>query len=113
VGVFLLIFLVRTALVAASPSGYLVEVPSGFGGIYEEKSDPRLHYKKIGEPDRQNRHFFLYKDLNHSNTWTLGFGKDFSTVQPYGERQPVQGNHRPLNGKMNLEEHQYQHQFVF
>ena len=94
VGVFLLIFLVSTALVAASPSVYFVEDiryesadPGSdiqlilFGGIYEEKSDPRLHYKKIGVPYRWFGHCFLYRDPNHWNIWTLGLG-NFSTVQP-------------------------------
>ena len=45
-GVFLLLFLTSTTLVAASPSVYLVE-SVGFDGIYEERSNPRLHYKEI------------------------------------------------------------------
>ena len=54
----MLIFLTSTALVAASPSLYLVE-GNYFDGIYEEISDPRLHYKRIGEPGKYGDYRFL------------------------------------------------------
>ena len=79
VGVFLLLFLTSTTLVAASPSVYLVE-SVGFGGIYEEISNPRLHYKEIAQ-----RHYyyyeFLYTEPHHPETWTFGSGTDFCTVE--------------------------------
>ena len=61
VGVFLLIFLTSTAIVAASPSAYLVR-GEFTGGIFEERSDPRLHYKRTGLPA------FLYREPDHSDT---------------------------------------------
>ena len=81
VGVFLLLFLTSTALVAASPSIYLVKSLTYFNGIYEERSDPRLHYKQIGEPDEYGDYRFLYTEPDHPDTWTFVSGTDFSTVE--------------------------------
>ena len=73
-GVFLLIFLMSTGLVASSSSVYVVE---GWpvGGIYEERSDPRLHYKRSGLPT------FLYRE---PAGWGLGGGE---TWEKYVGRQ--------------------------
>ena len=65
-GMFLLIFLMSTAFVTSSSSVYvvegLIEEHYGFGGIYEEISDPRLHYKRTGLPA------FLYREPDHPDT---------------------------------------------
>ena len=75
VGVFLLLFLTSTALVAASPSVYLVKGWFGGEGIYEERSDPRLHYKRTVQPNSDGENilsYFLYTEPDHPDTWTLG-----------------------------------------
>ena len=82
-GVFLLLFLMSTALVADLPSVYVVEVWEGFDGIYEEEKYPRLHFKRIGQPDSDGDYSFLYREPDHPDTWTFGYGEDFSNVRPY------------------------------
>ena len=88
VGVFLLIFLISTALIAALPPVYFVEGElsfdddglSNFGGIYEERSNPRLHYKEIAQP-HYYYYEFLYTEPDQPDTWTFVSGTDFSTVE--------------------------------
>ena len=79
-GVLLLLFLGNTTQVAASPSVFVVD---GIH-IYEERSDPRLHYELITPlPSWPNlRANFLYTEIDHPDTWTLGNGDDLSTVKP-------------------------------
>ena len=101
VGVFLLIFLVSTPLVAALPSVYLVEIEDDYehyyDGIYEERSNPTLHYKQT-YPDQD---FILYRDANHNDTWTFGLGESISTVRPK-VRAPASAGEPPSTRWKNL-----------
>ena len=62
--VILLLFLMKTAL--AAPSVYVVSesLYGEYDGVYEEKREPELHYKKLGEADKYyGGHFkFIYTD---------------------------------------------------
>ena len=81
--VVLLLFLIRAAF--TTPSIYFVSHYSSdsyiYTGVYEEKREPELHYKKLGEPDWRGDYWFLYTDSRRPQTWIIGFGKTFSTVQ--------------------------------
>ena len=96
-GVVLLLFLLKAAL--ATPSLYVVTLSRSLLvlpvcgetvfydhdldstlGIYEEKREPELHYKKVGEPDSSGNYRFLYTDSRHPQTWILGKGRTFSTA---------------------------------
>ena len=84
-GVFLLLFLLSIALAASLPSVYVVEESDGgwwfdYDGIYEERSNPKLHYKRIGGPGRDGDYRFLYTEPDHPDTWSFGKGKDLSDV---------------------------------
>ena len=85
--VLLLLFPMKAAL--ATSSVYVVTgISSFFDGIYEEKREPELHYKKLGEAAYNGDYSFLYTDsLDH---W---LGKDFvhcsGLVQSTGQgREP-------------------------
>ena len=100
VGVFLLLFLVSTALVAASPLVYVVQGYWQFDGIYEETNDTKLIYKRVSQlninnsaflnsdPDHPDSWTFLYSEPDHPDTWTFGMipwyldGQDFFSVRP-------------------------------
>ena len=84
----LLLFLMRAA--CATPSIYVV---TGIGytwgvyeGVYEEKREPELHYKKLDEVSsgRVNQFWFLYTDSlppqSLSQIWIIGRGKTLSTA---------------------------------
>ena len=43
-----------------------------YDGVYEEKREPELHYKKLGEADRDGDYVFLYTDSRRPQTWILG-----------------------------------------
>ena len=67
--------------VAPASSVYVVD-----GVVFEERSDPRLHYRRINlPPEGYNWRYtcdFLYTELDHLDTWILGRGADLSTVKP-------------------------------
>ena len=78
--VILLLFLMKAAL--AAPSVYIV-TGIGWGehdGVYEEKREPELHYKQLGEADKYGNYYFLYTDSRFPKTWILGRGIDLATV---------------------------------
>ena len=54
--VVLLLFLMKAAL--ATWPLYLV-TGIGYDGVYEEKREPKLHYKKVGEADTYGYYFYL------------------------------------------------------
>ena len=83
--VVLLLFLVKVAL--ADHSVYVVDIDGtySYDGVYEEKMEPELHYKRIGGATYlgDNYHFFytdifhgryhfLYTDSRRPQTWILG-----------------------------------------
>ena len=77
--VLLLLFPMKAAL--ATSSVYVVTgISSFFDGIYEEKREPELHYKKVGEADSGGNYDFLYTDSRRPQTWILGEGKTFSAT---------------------------------
>ena len=80
--VILLLFLMKTAL--AAPSVYVVSesLYGEYDGVYEEKREPELHYKKLGEADKYyGGHFkFIYTDSRRPQTWIIGWGKTVSTA---------------------------------
>ena len=82
----LLLFLVKAAL--ATPSVYVVQATTLNIGVYEEKREPELHYKEIGGADSNGDYYFLYTDSRRPQTWILGKGKTFSTIQA-GFRAPA------------------------
>ena len=98
--VVLLLFLIKAAF--ATPSIYVVSGDAYlYTGVYEEKREPELHYKKLGEADYEGDYFFLYTDSRRPLTWIIGYGETFSTVQairPVIEHQPKQGDQLSLNG---------------
>ena len=78
--VILLLFLMKAAL--AAPSVYIV-TGIGWGehdGVYEEKREPELHYKQLGDADKYGNYYFLYTDSRFPKTWILGRGIDLATV---------------------------------
>ena len=75
----LLLFLVKAAL--ATPFLYVVNGTGWFDGVYEEKMEPELHYKRLGEADYDGNYKFLYTDSRRPQTWILGFGKTLSTAR--------------------------------
>ena len=81
--VILLLFLVKTTV--STTSVYVVTVTSSFGGVYEEKRDSELHYKRIGEANNRGsfgaNSFFLYTDSHRPQTWILGYGMNLSTAR--------------------------------
>ena len=83
--VILLLFLMKTAL--AAPSVYVVSesLYGEYDGVYEEKREPELHYKKLGEADKYyGGHFsFIYTDSRRPQTWIIGWGKTVSTVEAH------------------------------
>ena len=52
----------------------------GVGGVYEEKREPELHFKKLGEADSDGNYFFLYTGSRRPQTWILGMGKTLYTA---------------------------------
>ena len=79
----MLLFLMKTAL--AAPSVYVVSesLYGEYDGVYEEKREPELHYKKLGEADKYYGHSFLYTDSRRPQTWIIGWGKTVSTVEAH------------------------------
>ena len=70
------LFLMKaTCASCASPSVYLVN--GAAGGVYEEKREPELHYKRIGS---DGHYRFLYTDSRRPQTWILGHGETLSTA---------------------------------
>ena len=80
--VILLLFLMKAAL--AAPSVYIV---TGTGwshdGVYEEKREPELHFKQLGEADKYGHYRFLYTDSRRPQTWIIGWGETVSTVEAH------------------------------
>ena len=77
--VVLLLFLVKAAL--ATPSLDVVTGAGWVDGVYEEKREPELHFKKIGEADFEGNYWFLYTDSRRPQTWIIGRGKTLSTAE--------------------------------
>ena len=64
------------------PSLHVVEtgVPSYYNGVYEERREPELHFKRLGEADEDGDYRFLYTDSRRPNTWILGDGANVTTA---------------------------------
>ena len=54
---------------------------NSIAGVYKEKREPELHYKKLGEADSEGDYWFLYTDSRRPQTWIIGFGKTLATAQ--------------------------------
>ena len=52
-----------------------------YDGVYEERREPELHYKKLGEADSDGDYRFLYTDSRRPQTWIIGKGKTLSTAK--------------------------------
>lgn len=94
-GLALLLFLVKAGSAAPGPSHY--NVTGGgyiYSGVYEERREPELHYKKLGEADEYGKYWFLYRSQQrsqHGNTWILGNGKTLSTAEASYRAPAVEG----------------------
>ena len=78
-----LLFLMQAASV--TPSIYIVMssrhgLVYGVDGVYEEKTEPELHYQKLGE-EASNYYWFLYTDSRRPQTWIIGRGTTLSTAR--------------------------------
>ena len=63
--VLLLLFLMKAAVTTSSV--YVVTDRFSFGGVYEEKREPELHYTRLGEADFDGDYTFLYRQPPPSN----------------------------------------------
>ena len=74
-----ILFLARR--IAGGATVYVVTgAGSLFNGVYEEKREPELHYKKLVEANSYGYYDFLYKGSQHGNTWILGYGDTLSAA---------------------------------
>ena len=78
-GVLLLLFLMKAAVTTSSV--YVVTDRFSFGGVYEEKMEPELHYTRLSAANFDGEYTFLYTDRRRTQTWILGFGKTLSTAK--------------------------------
>ena len=62
-----------------------------FFGIYEERREPELHFKRLGEAGQDGDYRFLYTDSRRPNTWILGSGRNVATAQAYFRAPAVDG----------------------
>jgi len=87
----LFLFLVKAGSAAPAPSHYKVTGAGVFySGVYEERREPELHYKKLGE-DYGFLRRFLYKGSQHGDTWIIGWGKTLSTATAWYRAPAVEG----------------------
>jgi len=92
-GLALLLFLVKAGSAAPAPSHYKV-TGAGlvYSGVYEERREPELYYKKLGDGwDDRLGHRFLYKGSQHGDTWIIGRGKTLSTAKAEYRAPAVEG----------------------
>ena len=95
-GLALLLFLVKAGSAASAPSQYNVTGAGSYNGVYEEESEPELHYKKLGGAHNLGLRYynFLYKGSQRGDTWILGRGETLSTAKAWYRAPAVEG--RPL-----------------
>ena len=84
----LLLFLRSVASVV--PSLHVVTGTSSYNGVYEERSEPEIHFKSL-VPSSWGRYRFLYTDNRRPNTWILGFGGNVATARASYRAPAVDG----------------------
>ena len=84
-----ILFLARR--IAGSATVYVVTGAGSSNGVYEEKREPEVHYKQLGEAGRNEWYRFLYKGSQHGNTWILGRGDTLSTAKAFYRAPAVEG----------------------
>ena len=85
----LVLILFLTKRKAGSATVYVVTgARSDFNGVYEEKREPELHYKKLSGANKRGNYRFLYKGSQLGNTWILGRGETLFTAWA-GYRSPA------------------------
>ena len=80
----LLLLSVVTAVLGKSPV-YVVTggFKGNYDGLYEERRQPVLHYKKMGKPDQNGKLWFLYTDKSFPPTWMIGQGNNVLSAKAY------------------------------
>ena len=54
-----------------------------YDGLYEERRQPVLHYKKLGKPDQNGKLWFLYPGKSFPPTWMIGQGNSVLSAKAY------------------------------
>ena len=91
----LLLFLGSATTVV--PSLHVVTGPSSsFNGVYQERREPQLHFKRLGEAAWCGD-IFLYTDNRRPNTWILGQGWNVTTARA-SYRAPAVDGRPPITG---------------
>ena len=74
-----------TGLLGKSPVHYVVTggFKGNYDGLYEERRQPVLHYKKMGKPDQNGKLWFLYTDKSFPPTWIIGQGNNVLSAKAY------------------------------
>ena len=85
-----LLFLGSVASVV--PSLHVVTGTNSYNGVYQERREPELHFKRLGEADQYgDPGDFLYTDNRRPNTWILGRGDNVTTAQAMYRAPAVDG----------------------
>ena len=72
-------------MLGKSPVHYVVTggFKGNYDGLYEERRQPVLHYKKMGKPDQNGKLWFLYTDKSFPPMWMIGQGNNVLSAKAY------------------------------
>ena len=74
-----MIILLATTVLAQKKVYEVTNTPESFGGLYVETDKP-YKFQKLGGPDADGYHFFLYKKRDSTSQWFIGDGKKGDTI---------------------------------
>ena len=94
----IVITLLATSVLAQKKLYEVTNTPETFGGLYMETDKP-YEFQKLGGPDSEGYHFFLYKENTLSRQWCLGDGQRrdeitktfFAWAAPFASAPPKNG----------------------
>ena len=83
--VLIVILFLARRIAGSAYNVYVVTGAGSYNGVYEEKREPELHYKKLGGAVYDENYALLYKGKQHGlyghhGTWILGIGRTLSTA---------------------------------